>query len=505
VSGQEARAEIAGATARGALFSETGMALQYRLFAPEVTPGETYPLILFLHGLSGRGQDNESQLAQEGGVFPFAMPDLQAKHPCFVAIPQCPEGRMWTDAGMPELVKALIEQLLKTQTINPMRVYITGLSMGGFGVWHMIATYPELFAAAMPVCGGAAIYEMDQIGQLPVWAFHATDDDVVPVSGEMSGAHGSRLAVTAARLAGSMNIRYTEYPAGMVREKWGDAHASWAEAYRDQAAIDWLFAQDRRDKYEYALIAPGVWEIADCYGDSFYVVEGPARALVIDTGMARGNIRALVETLTSRPYDLALTHGHGDHSYHASQFDRIYLSLHDKEMLYGARFAGQIAPDADALVDIQDGDAIDLGDGHLIEVIALPGHTPGSLLFVDARRKCVFTGDAVGSGAGVWMQVPGASNLSEYANNIAAAKEKLLSMGVEPAGWAFLGGHASQRYTQGYNPVSYELMDDLIALCAKLISGEIIGTEETGQVRFGQVLHARHARAEMLYKQGQLR
>ncbi len=511
-------ADIAATMIREMVYDGRGMALPYRKFTPARGAGEKVPLVLFLHGMGERGQDNEAQITKTGGAFLYAAPEVQAETPCYVLAPQCPAELSWVHAGMPELLKKLVEETIARDPVDPMRVYVTGLSMGGFGTWNLIARYPSLFAAAMPICGAGRLDAAGKIGQMPVWAFHAADDPVVPVAGEMKSrtnpdfgfSYGTRLMVQACRAAGCLNIKYTEYPAGMIGEKWGHPHASWQEVYRDGAVRRWLFGQNRAARMEFKAVAPGVWALADCGDDSLYAVDGKERALVIDTGMAQGDIRKAIEKLTPRPYGLALTHGHGDHSWHAGLFDKVYLSMADKDMLFGDRFPGQAEPDPAKLRPLSDGDEIDLGGGIVIKVAALPGHTPGSVLFVDEYHKCVFVGDALGSGTGVWMQVPGASMLSAYAMSIRAAKEKLVQMGVEPAGWAFLAGHDVQKYTNGYNPVSFELMDDMAALCDKLVSGEIVGNEETGlppemAARFGHTLKANFGKAAMLYRPEQLK
>ena len=257
-------------------------------------------------------------------------------------------------------------------------------------------------------------------------------------------------------------------------------------------------------------LVPGVWEIDDGVNGSLYIIEGTRCALVIDTGMAQSDVIEMISSVTSKPFSLALTHGHGDHSMHCSRFDRVYLDFADREMLFSQRFPGQLTPDGEKLVHISAGHSFDLG-GAVIKTVALPGHTPGSLLFVDETHKCVFTGDAVGSGCGVWMQVPGALPLSEYAASIRSAVNALKDMGVADSGWIFCGGHASQRRlstVSADNPVCLKLMDDMASLCDKLVSGEITGSKEgvdSRAAQFGDVYFAKYGRAEMLFRKEQLR
>lgn len=261
--------------------------------------------------------------------------------------------------------------------------------------------------------------------------------------------------------------------------------------------------------YGIKALVPGVWEIDDGVNGSLYIIEGTRRALVIDTGMAQADVIEMISSVTSKPFSLALTHGHGDHSMHCSRFDRVYLDFADREMLFSQRFPGQLVPDERNLVNISAGDRLDLG-GAVIKTVPLPGHTPGSMLFVDETHKCVFTGDAVGSGCGVWMQVPGALPLSEYAASIRRAANALKDMGVADSDWTFCGGHASQRYLSTVstdNPVCLALMYDMALLCDKLVSGEIAGSKEgvdERAARFGDVYFAKYGTAEMLFQKEQL-
>ena len=259
-----------------------------------------------------------------------------------------------------------------------------------------------------------------------------------------------------------------------------------------------------------ASVAPGVWQLDDSTGATYYIIEGTDRALVIDTGMDACDINEVIASFTALPYELALTHGHGDHSMHCLKFGRVYLDMADKPFLFGSRFDGQDVPDESKLAHISDSYMFDLGGGVVIETIALPGHTPGSVLFADRAHKCVFTGDAFGSGCGVWMQVPMASDLSDYAAALANAENRLREIGVDDT-WEFCGGHAAQKYASTvapYNPPRLEMMADMRTLCEKLISGEIVGSGEGLEglsERFGTSVKAAYGSAEMICRPEQLK
>lgn len=493
--------------------------LPARLFRPLREKGRLYPLVLFLHGMGERGSDNAAQITNTGGAHLWAWDHMQMDHPCYILAPQCPDGKKWIDADVAAHVMQTLDVVRASEPIDDMRIYICGLSMGGCGTWRIAADNPGVFAAAVPVCGAAAPHTAARIGQLPLWAFHSVDDRSVPIAGDLRTTipsladeplFGSRLAVSEAARCGARNIRLTEYPEGYIAGKYGGAHACWEEAFRDDRLRKWLFSQERIRRDTYSLIVPGVWECSDAAASSYYIVEGKERALVIDTGMGKGDINAFIRSVTHLPYELALTHGHGDHSMHCSRFDRVYLDMADKEFLFGARFDGQQIPDESRLVHIEDGRLFDLGGGVDVEVISLHGHTPGSVIFVDRFHKCVFTGDAIGSGCGVWMQVPMALSLTEYAEAIARAEKRLADIGVD-ATWAFLGGHAAQRFqssTGPFNPVLPSLFSDMRALCEKLVSGEITGAGEGLEGlsrRFGASLKASYATAEIFYRPEQLK
>jgi predicted peptidase len=222
--------------------SPEGQTLPYRLFAPNgYDPAKQYPLVVFLHGASARGRDNQRQLDGPGqwGTSAFASDDTQQSHPAFILAPQANRSdsswvRQWranpdrdpADKEPLELTVELIDALQEEFSIDPGRVYITGLSMGGFGAWIAISRYPDRFAAAVPVCGGG---DPSAVGETKakVWAFHGSADRDVP-------PQRSREMVEALRRTGA-DPRYTEYP--------GVGHNAWERAYQEPELLNWLFAQ----------------------------------------------------------------------------------------------------------------------------------------------------------------------------------------------------------------------------------------------------------------------
>ena len=229
---------------KAATFRQDEKSLPYRLLAPpDYDPAKKYPLVLLLHGSGERGSDNVRQLLL--GVQAFAVPQVRKNHPAFVVVPQCPADRMWVEPIVPprphhmaaepaeplRLAIELVKSLQMEYSIDPDRLYVTGLSMGGYGVWDAIARWPKMFAAAVPVCGGGDESTAAGIAAMPIWVFHGRVDRSVPVE-------HSRNMVAALKLAGAAaNLRYTEYP--------NAAHDSWTQAYREKDLLDWLFAQKR--------------------------------------------------------------------------------------------------------------------------------------------------------------------------------------------------------------------------------------------------------------------
>lgn len=220
-----------------------GKKLNYRLLRPKgYDAKKSYPLVLFFHGAGERGSDNKIQLVH--GMNEFAADEIMEKYPAFVIAPQCPEGQQWVDVPwsadshtMPKdpaeplrLSLDLVAALQKEFSIDKSRIYVTGLSMGGFGAWDAIQRKPELFAAAVSVCGGGDAAFAEKIKDIPVWAFHGAEDGAVKPK-------RSRDMIAALKKAGG-SPKYTEY------EKVG--HNSWEKAYGDSKMYEWLFEQKKK-------------------------------------------------------------------------------------------------------------------------------------------------------------------------------------------------------------------------------------------------------------------
>ncbi len=223
------------------IFTGAGGVLPYRMLSPAVIRADAkLPLVIFLHGAGERGDNNVRQL-QHGGSL-FLDPGNREKYPAFVVFPQCPTGKRWVevDWGDPKphqqpkapsepmsLLMELIPSLVKSLPVDHSRIYIMGLSMGGFGTWDLTARHPDWFAAAVPICGGADNSTAPLLAKLPVWTFHGDQDSAIHVG-------RTRSMVEALRSAGG-NPKYTELP--------GMSHNVWDTAFADPKLLPWLFAQ----------------------------------------------------------------------------------------------------------------------------------------------------------------------------------------------------------------------------------------------------------------------
>ena len=216
------------------------LTLPYRLFKPAgYTPSKKYPLVLALHGVGEQGTDNTVQLTAYQLATVWARDSNQAKFPAFVAAPQCPKGGSWSPMGRPivgsqpsdpeKVAIEILDSLTKEFSLDTNRIYIAGLSLGGYGTWDLIMRYPDRFAAAVPICGWGDTAQAARIKTLPIWAFHGDADPTVPVA-------GSRNMIAAIKAKGG-NPKYTEYP--------GVSHASWTPALKEPDLVSWVMSQRR--------------------------------------------------------------------------------------------------------------------------------------------------------------------------------------------------------------------------------------------------------------------
>jgi predicted peptidase len=220
--------------------------LPYRFYIPKnMQTGKKYPLILFLHGAGDWGTNNRSQLAN----FPYHFIDStnSAAYPCYFLAPQCTQSAPWSNfPDYPDVrtlpyptkstaqVLSLIDTLLHSDTvkIDKNRIYVTGFSLGGEGAFDIITRAPDLFAAAIPICGIADTAKAQLMKNTPLWIFHGSEDTVNRVT-------YSRIIVDALTKIGKPP-KYTEYE--------GRDHAIWSTAYKEPDLLPWLFSYDKSDQ-----------------------------------------------------------------------------------------------------------------------------------------------------------------------------------------------------------------------------------------------------------------
>jgi predicted peptidase len=203
--------------------------MNYLLFLPEGygKGDKQWPLILFLHGAgeSGSNPPKMEELVKVKKHGPPKIVETKKDFPFIVVSPQSP-GRGWRA----EALNALLDDVLANYKVDKDRVYLTGLSMGGFGTWALAAAHPEKFAAIAPICGGGRPEDAKKIKDLPIWVFHGAKDNVVKP--EMSEA-----MVNALKEAGAKEVKYTVYPEA--------GHDSWTETYDNPKLYEWLLAHKR--------------------------------------------------------------------------------------------------------------------------------------------------------------------------------------------------------------------------------------------------------------------
>jgi predicted peptidase len=217
---------------------KTGNKMPYRLFVPAgYDPGQKYPMIFWLHGANGRGSDNLKQVSggNENGTHVWTTAANQAQLPAFVLAPQCPEDHYWSEPEnneiSPQLQTALdiLAAVQKEFSIDADRIYLAGQSMGGLGVWTLLQTQPDRFAAALVLCAFDNFTNPRAIARVPLWVFQGDADLVVPVD-------LVRQMVKDLKKAGA-RPRYSEYH--------NAGHDVWLKAFAEPDLVPWLAAQKR--------------------------------------------------------------------------------------------------------------------------------------------------------------------------------------------------------------------------------------------------------------------
>jgi len=210
------------------VFKEAGGEVKYVLFVPPgYDPEKAYPVVLFLHGAGESGTDGKKQATVGLGK---VVKKKEKDFPAIVIFPQSQKGGWGANSAEGKRALAILDEVCKEYKTDAKRIYLTGLSMGGFGTWSIAAAHPERWAAIVPVCGGGSPASAEKFKDLPCWAFHGDMDTTVK-------ADKSREMIEALKKAGG-TPKYTEYP--------GVGHNSWDKAYGTEELYDWLFKQARK-------------------------------------------------------------------------------------------------------------------------------------------------------------------------------------------------------------------------------------------------------------------
>ena len=207
------------------------VSLQYLQYLPAGYDNaeQEWPLMLFLHGVGERGTDLDllklhgiPKVIEDGADFPF-----------IVVSPQCPIDSFWVYEL--DALYALTEKVIRDLRVDKSRIYLTGLSMGGYGTWHFASEHPSMFAAIAPICGGAIPYlgfpdKIKELIDVPVWVFHGAKDEVVPIEKSQE--------LVDVLIAHDGNVRFTIYP--------DTDHDSWTETYDNPDFYEWLLQQKKK-------------------------------------------------------------------------------------------------------------------------------------------------------------------------------------------------------------------------------------------------------------------
>lgn len=201
---------------------QSKLGVHYLEYIPSVKEkSEKLPLLIFLHGMGERGADL-NKLKVHG---PPSFLNEKTDFPFICISPQCPDTVYWNE----EILLPFYEEIIAKYPVDKNRIYLTGLSMGGFGTWASIIAKPDLFAAAAPICGGGDPSKVEAIKAMPIWVFHGAKDDVVPLT-------RSEEMVNSLKKLGS-KVKFTIYPEAF--------HNSWTETYNNPKLYKWFLSHQK--------------------------------------------------------------------------------------------------------------------------------------------------------------------------------------------------------------------------------------------------------------------
>lgn len=198
----------------------------YVYFPNRYDSKKQYPMIVFLHGAGERGDGNDELSLMEQEGFPRYFKENRMELNAIVLAPQCQGGLVWNQQVF--ALKDFLVEMIEKYNADPDRVSLTGMSMGGFGTWEMGMSFPELFSAIAPICGGGMAWRTDVLKGMPIWAFHGDKDTTVQISNSQE---------MVARVRAHTPAKFTVFK--------GVTHNSWDPAYLETKLTEWLLAQNR--------------------------------------------------------------------------------------------------------------------------------------------------------------------------------------------------------------------------------------------------------------------
>lgn len=434
--------------------------------------GASSPLVICLAGTEEEARECSSVLE----------PQLEGASLALVVTPG-------EDGALEESVADLVYQWQLSSNLDKNRFTLAaGVQATGLA-WRLLSHYPQWFAGACLVGGYGDPYEARALKDVPLRVVTPQEEPVRIQEGKVLA--GAERLVAGLRIAGARHVEAPrDYEALQPKEAWEKAFSPQGGMMR------WLLSQDRKTQFIVEWLMPGLWRMDDYFSASCYLVEGTEKALLIDTGMGDGDLLGLASSLTTLPIEVAVTHPHLDHMHWIDRFSKVYLHKDDIGPVqadpgkYPMAVRGADAP-LPQFLPLEEGTQIDLGGGVVIETLELPGHTAHSVVFVDDYHRCLFTGDAIGSGDIVLLICPEKDAMDLVARYRDALKG-FVSQLPRLRDYAWLGGHSiqengcdprcQQHYLQGsslvFNPLRERVLQDMIALCDGLLSGEIHWQQE---------------------------
>ena len=377
-----------------------------------------------------------------------------------------------------QIVGDWLYSLRQREDVDENRITLTGTLSAADWVWRLGSHFPQWFAGICAVGGYGDPYEVRAMKNVPVRAYLVEEEPQIIRKGKVA-VNVDQLVMsllTAGSECVEMRSMYEKNP--------------WNKAIQEDGVVSWLLEQNRKHQFQVIWLKPGVWRIDDWFSSSCYLIEGQDKALLIDTGLGEGNLAELVTSLTNLPVEVAITHPHGDHMHWVDSFDRVYLHKDDIALM---REESDVFPATfrypnnshTEFIPIEEGTKIHLGDID-VEVWELSGHTAHSVVFVDRSHKCIFTGDAIGSGY-IVLLICSEEHAMETVEQYRESLMKITPRMSELKNFAWLGGHGIQengcdpRHQQDYlagesqyfNPIRQQVILDMICLCNNLISGKI--------------------------------